>query len=112
MRCECRPFGSLADKECVPQPNPDGDDQIRENNLRIKELQGDGENCVPWKKLLRKLRVLVRWGALLILLSCAPVQVAFVRLNNGPKFPGRSCRDWCQAGTVDLTRTHFGRHGM
>ncbi|CAE7562052.1 unnamed protein product, partial [Symbiodinium pilosum] len=66
--CEfLRPFGSLADKECVPQPNPDGDDQIRENNLRIKELQGDGENCV-----------------------------AFVRLNNGPKFPGRSCRDWCQ----------------
>ncbi|CAE7531284.1 unnamed protein product, partial [Symbiodinium pilosum] len=66
--CEfLRPFGSLRDKECVPQPNPGNDPEIEENNNRIKELQGDGENCV-----------------------------AFVLLNNGPKFPGRSCRDWCQ----------------
>ena len=30
---------------------------------------------------------------------CDFCQVAFVLLNNGPKFPGRSCRDWCQAGS-------------
>jgi len=60
--CEfLRPYGSIWDKECVPQP---GDSA---NNALLKELQDGGENCV-----------------------------AFARLNNGPKFPGRSCRDWCQ----------------
>ncbi|CAE7770358.1 unnamed protein product [Symbiodinium sp. KB8] len=60
--CEfLRPYGSIWDKECVPQP---GDSA---NNALLEELQDGGENCV-----------------------------AFARLNNGPKFPGRTCRDWCQ----------------
>ena len=31
---------------------------------------------------------------LLLLLRC---EVALARLNHGPKFSGRTCRDWCQA---------------
>ncbi|CAE7613788.1 unnamed protein product [Symbiodinium natans] len=67
--CEfLRPYGSKRDRECAIQPNPTGDPKIEANNARIRELQGEGrENCV-----------------------------AFALLNNGPKFPGRSCRDWCQ----------------